>query len=122
MIYGESGGPNNDIVPALGSANLNVPAANTAAVITYAAVAGQFHAFRGVAVSYSAAPTGGRLTVSDGGTTVMDLDITAGGVTVVTFEGLQRQAAANASLVFTLAAGGGGIVGKLNVIGKTTTQ
>lgn len=101
------------------SADGNFPAANTAATITKAAVSDRRHAVHGILFSYSAAPTGGRLTVTDGGTTVLDIDITAAGAQVIP---LDHQAAfeVNSAVVFTLAAGGIGVTGKLQLLGHTT--
>lgn len=92
--------------------NVHVPAANTAAVLTFAAVVGQRHVFIFIVWSYSGAPTGGRLTITDGGTTVLDIDITAGGPGDLA---PQLRGEINSAMVVTLAAGGAGITGKLNV-------
>lgn len=69
---------------------------------------------RQVAWSYSAAPTNGGVTITDGTTTYFDLHVTAGGPDAWIFspplampEGL--------SAVVTLAAPGGAVVGKLFV-------
>lgn len=64
--------------------------------------------------SYSAAPTGGKLTIATGSgpTTVKEVDITAagpGGYNMVVV------AANQAQMVVTLAAPGGAVVGKLNI-------
>lgn len=66
-------------------------------------------------MSYSAAPTGGRLTITDNAVTVFDLDITtAGPFTIPLPDGIQNLAV-NTALVFTLAAGGAAVVGKINL-------
>lgn len=62
--------------------------------------------------SYSAAPTGGRLYVNDGGDTIFDVDVTAAGPGAMQLPPL-RGTAGNAMTV-NLAAGGATIVGKLN--------
>lgn len=90
----------------------NYPASNTAAVVTLTAQAERRHVIQGVAWSYSAIPTGGRLSFSDGGTTDWDVDITAagpGGFSLPFIGGV------NAEVVVTLAAGGGSVTGKLNL-------
>lgn len=99
------------------AANLDAPAANTAAVLTYAADPTHQHEFDEIVWSYNAAPTGGRVTITDGGTTVFDMDITAAGPGEI---GLRRplRGAVNSTLVITLAAGGAAATGKLNCLGK----
>ena len=68
----------------------------------------------GIVLSYSAAPTGGRVTVLDGATTIFDLDITASGPTLL-FLRYPKRGSANTSMTITLAAGSGAVVGKLNL-------
>jgi hypothetical protein len=101
--------------------NVNVPASNTNAVITYAAgAAGVRHCIGGVAWSYSASPTGGRLKIEDGsGNIVFDIDITAGGPGFVPFAQPLQGTAATA-LIVTLTAGGSGIQGKVTVLNHWT--
>lgn len=97
--------------------NVAAPAANTAATVTFAAAAGKRHIVEFIGWSYSAAPTGGRLTVKDGATdVVLDLDVTAAGPGSIS--PLIRGALGNAVEV-TLAAGGAGISGKLNAYKAT---
>ncbi len=87
------------------------PTSNTAAVVTLALVAGQEHVIHGVQWSYNGAPTGGRLTMTDG-TDTWDIDITAagpGGYAPL------WGGAEGAQVTITLAAGGSGVTGKLNV-------
>ena len=96
-----------------------VSAANTAVTVTLAAVAGQRHRLTMCTWSYSAAPTGGRLTVVDGATTVVDVDVTTvltealplppGGIT----------GTSGAAMAITLAAAGAGIIGKIAVASLT---
>lgn len=121
---GDSSDPDVNIsglLPApLATTNVHVPAGNTAAVVTYSAPgAGICHVINGVAWSYSAAPTGGRLTITDDGNTVLDIDITAAGPGSLCFAH-PLKGTANKAVVVTLAAGGGVIVGKVNVLGKRT--
>lgn len=104
---------------AAAAANVNLPAAATAAVITYGVGgAGVMHVFDYVAWSYSGNPTGGNLKIEDGaGITVFSVDITTAGPGFIPafFRGT-----ANTACIITLASGGGSIVGKVNAIGKRT--
>ena len=71
-----------------------------------------------VAWSYSGNPTGGKCTVQIGGTTVFEVDVTSAGHGFINFEqhGLYNAAQTkNEALVVTLAAGGGSVVGKLQI-------
>lgn len=100
------------------AANIHLPTTNTAAVVTKTAVSGQYHVIRGVAFSYSATPTGGNLKIEDvSGTTVFSVDIADATPRVITFPVPIRSAAVNTAMIVTLAAGGGGISGKVNVLG-----
>lgn len=94
----------------------NFPIANTNAVVTLAAPAdaNARHAIAWVSVSYSAAPTGGRITITDGGVTVFDLDITAAGEHLLDIPVPMEFGLGNA-VVLTLAAAGAAVTGKLNV-------
>lgn len=88
------------------------PGAATAAIITIAAVADNRHILHAVQWSYSAAPTGGRLTVEDGaGTVIFDVDITAAGPNELK---PFITGSINTAMVITLASGAGAVVGKLN--------
>lgn len=88
-------------------------AANTAVAKTLAAVTGLRHILHGIQWSYSAAPTGGKLTVEDAvGTTIFEIDITAGGPNNID---ITLHGSINTAMVITLAAGGAGITGKLNI-------
>lgn len=106
---------------AAASTNVHVPSSNTAAVITYAAGgAGVSHVISGIAWSYSAAPTAGNLKVEDGsGTTVFSVDITAAGPGFIPFAA-PLKGTANTAMILTLAAGGSGVSGKVNALGKWT--
>jgi hypothetical protein len=106
-------------VPAA-AGDVHAPSANTAAVVTYSAVSTARHAISGIAWSYSAAPTGGNLQVEDGsGTTVFSMDITAAGAGFIPFDP-PKKGSLNTALIVTLAAGGGGISGKVSVLGHWT--
>ena len=90
-------------------------AANTAVVLTYAAVSGRLNAIGQLIVSYSGTPTGGNVKVEDGaGNTVFQVDIVAGGPTIIPLDDDPILGSANTALIITLAAGGAGIVGKVN--------
>jgi len=91
---------------------IHVPAAATPAVVTLAATTGVRHIIHNIQWSYSAAPTGGRLTVVQGSTTILDLDITAAGPGGYNFT---LTGAMSAAIVVTLASGAGAVVGKVNV-------
>lgn len=96
------------------AANIHVPAANTAAVVTLAA--GNYrNGVSKIVASYSAAPTGGRLTITDGATTVFDVDVLSGGPVDFDFDP-PLAGSMNTALAVTLAAGGAGISGKLNIL------
>ena len=100
--------------------DVDEPAANTAAVITYVANATERHTIGGVAWSYDDDPTGGNLTIEDGaGTTIFSMDIVTKGAGFVPFDP-PKQGTVNTALVLTLAAGGAGITGKLNVTAHWT--
>lgn len=92
---------------------LHIPAADTAAVATIDAIAGYYHVIDSIFWSYSAAPTGGRLTITDDGNTVLDLDITEGGPAPLP---ILLSCDVNTEVVVTLAAGGMGVAGKLTVV------
>lgn len=90
-------------------------AANTAVAITFQPTRAR-HEFAGTVVwSYSEDPTAGRLTITGGGFN-FDIDITSGGPGFIPFQ-VPMHAMDDAPIVFTLAAGGGTCVGKLNILG-----
>ena len=95
--------------------NTHEPAANTAAVVTLSAGgSGVFNVLGGVYWSYSGDPSGGSLTITDGGSTVFKVDITKGGPGFFPFNPLLT-GGDNAAVVATLAAGGSSISGIVNV-------
>lgn len=99
------------------TSNVHAPASNTAAVVTYPAVSGQAYKFsNGVAWSYDASPTGGLLTITVGGSTVFSMSITSAGAGFIPFND-PLWSGKNEAVVFTLAAGGSGVTGKLSVLG-----
>lgn len=90
--------------------------AGSAVTITIDAEAGVYHVLEWVAWSYSAAAGTGRLTVSLGGTTVLDMDIRdAGPGSLVLSEAALYTGTKNEALVVTLAA-------VTSVTGKLTIQ
>jgi len=100
--------------PASSSYN-HEPSSDTAAVVTLAAAgAGKRHAIASVAWSYDDDPTGGSLTITDGGTAVFKVDITSKGPGFFNFFP-PLLFSANSAVVATLAAGGSGISGIVNV-------
>lgn len=90
-------------------------AAGAAATITLAAgTAGQVRALDAVFWSYSAAPTGGKLTIASTGQPTFDLDVTAAGPGFLNLPGGFR-GMPGATVVVTLAAPGGAVIGKVAV-------
>ena len=104
------------------AADVNAPAVNTAAVVTYAASASLKHVITGVAWSYAGGtPTGGNLKIEDvSGTTVFSIDITDQGAGFFTFPRPNVSAVVNTAMIITLAAGGAGVTGKISVINHWT--
>lgn len=92
--------------------------ADAAASITVAADPDNFWVLDWVAWSYSGDPTGGKCTVTIGGATVFEVDVTSGGPGLLNFdkhELYNQLQTKNQPLVVTLAAGGGSVVGKLQI-------
>ena len=101
-------------------ADVDAPAANTAAVVTYAGVAGQSHIITGFSWSYyGGIPVGGNIQVADGVNVVFDIDIAEEGCGFFTFPD-GKQGTVGAAMTITLAAGGAGITGKLSILGHYT--
>lgn len=98
------------------NADVHAPAANTAAVVTYAAPERPLgHVISGVCWSYAGGdPTGGNLKIEDGGVTVFSMDITSAGAGFIPFDPPKRGSAGQ-PLVITLAAGGASVTGKLSI-------
>jgi hypothetical protein len=99
---------------ALPSLKTHAPAAATAAVITLAADASQFHVLDWVAWSYDDTPTAGLLTITIAGTTVFSASITDKGPGIFNFYHPFYTITKNQAMVITLASGGGSVSGKLN--------
>ena len=90
------------------------PSVNTAAVITYAAVADKQHNVDTVVWSYSGTPSGGNLKIEDGtGNTVFSIDITAPGPGFIPFKHPHR-GSVNTDMIITLASVSG-VSGKVSV-------
>lgn len=100
-------------------ADVHVPAANTAAVVTYPAVVNGYNIISGVAWSYSDDPTGGRLTISDGTNVILDIDITSSGPGFINFP-IGKRSSRGAAMVIRLYAGGAGVSGKISILNQWT--
>lgn len=98
------------------TADVHEPAANTAAVVTYAANTSYKNTISGVAWSYDGDPTGGSLLIEDGsGVKVFKIDITAGGPGFIAFP-FPKSGSINTAMIVTLAAGGAGVSGIVSVL------
>jgi len=95
--------------------DVDEPAANTDAVITYAAVRGACHVITGLAWSYDNVPTNGNLSIAVGGATIFSMDITTGGAGFIIFPA-PKHGSKGKNMVVTLSAGGSGVTGKVNVL------
>lgn len=97
------------------TAKSHEPASNTAAVVTLAVPgSGISHVLYSAAWSYDGDPTGGALTIAVDGGTWFKIDIVKAGPGQFTFDP-PLKATANKQVVVTLAAGGSGISGIVNV-------
>ena len=97
-----------------GTAPLNkvvTSVAATAGVITVPAVVDKRHTLHKLVWSYSAAPTGGRITVT-GGLNALDIDVTNAGPGSLS---INYVCIANTDMVVTIASGAGAVVGKLYI-------
>lgn len=88
----------------------------SATVTITAPGAGLYILVERIEASYSAAPTGGRITVNDGTNNIFDLDITAAGPSAFVPE---RLIGPNLGVTVVLAGGGGSVVSKVNVKART---
>lgn len=97
----------------IATTNQNVPSSNTNAVVTLAAPgSGKRWAFTGLYWSYSGGdPTGGRMLLTVGGVTILDIDITSKGPGF--FPTPIHQGGDNEAVALTLYAGGSGVSGKV---------
>lgn len=97
------------------TAKSHEPASNTAAVVTLAAGgSGVSHVLYGVAWSYDGDPTGGALTITVDAATWFKVDIVKAGPGQFSWTPPYK-ATANKQVVVTLAAGGSGVSGIVNV-------
>ena len=115
---GQEGSVTMDTLPVDGAAaDVDEPAANVAAVVTYAAAAGLRHVITGMSWSYYGGVPVGRITVQDAGVTVFVGDIADEGCGFFVFPSPKRSAAVNTAMVITLAAAGvAGVTGKLSIL------
>lgn len=91
-----------------------ISGANAAASITLTASPAQRHKIQQVTWSYSAAPTGGKITITGLEGDDVEFDITAGGPGGLALPP-SCMGRVNTNVVATIAAGGGTVVGKLNL-------
>ena len=107
---------------AAAAADIHAPAANTAAVVTYAGVAAVRNCITGMAWSYDGGiPVGGNLLIEDvAGTDVFTMDITEESPGFIMFPKPKQSAAVNTAMIITLAAGGAGVTGKISVLNHWT--
>ncbi len=92
---------------------VHAPSADTAAVVALAAAEDIRHVVTCILWSYNATPTGGSLTITDGTTTIVVAVVDQGPGKIDlprAFCGIQGDA-----VTVTLAAGGGGVTGRVNV-------
>jgi len=96
------------------------PEANTAAVVTLTAVAGQRHRISTITLNFFGANVAVTFNITDGGTDRFNITIPAAQNAVVHLEfpngGLRGSV--NSEIVVTLPAGGAGVSGNLNVTSK----
>lgn len=92
------------------------PAAATAAVITVAAVTDRRHIVHAILASYSATPTGGRLTVKSASTVLVDLDLAIAELVEINNPIVAEY---GEELEIRLYSGAGTVVGKLNALVTT---
>ncbi len=135
MMVGARDGNNNPLVaiqqgeavngllstPTSSSPSTVASAANAAAVITFAAVAGQRNRLTALSYQYNGANTAQTLTIQDGATTVFQTLVPASSTTLLTavMPAGGIQTAINSAMTITLPAGGAGISGILNAAKQT---
>jgi hypothetical protein len=92
---------------------------NAAAIISLpAAGGGRNHVVTGITCGYSSTPTSGSIKIEDGsGVVVFKAPISSGGSNTINFYP-PKIGSSNTAMIITLAAGGSGVVGDLNVIGR----
>jgi hypothetical protein len=105
------------------AANVHAPAANTAAVVTYASAgAGVCHVISGIHCAFDVAPAAAKaLTVEDGsGIVVYKTFMTAAGLAVIPFDPPFKGSAATALIITLAASGSGSSTGVVSIIGHRT--
>lgn len=94
----------------------HTPAADTAAVVTLAAVADEMHHIDGIICGYDETPAAARITISDGVQDDLTVPIVVADIVSIGFGGHPVFiGGAGLAVVVTLAAGGGTASGELNV-------
>lgn len=95
--------------------DISAPAADTSAVVTYAATPERLHRIGGIVTSFSAQPTGAQLTIQSNATVIARHFVTTSNPTEILFnEGMANTI--GESMTITLTTGGVGITGRLQVI------
>ena len=118
---GNNIGDVDEAAVACAAADIHAPAANTAAVVTYALIAALRHVITGFVWSYvGGIPVGGNVIITDGGATVFSMDIDESGPGIIVFPKPKRSTAVGTAMIITLAAGGAGITGKLSILNHYT--
>lgn len=106
-----TGGVERDYIPlSSGPSGANAPA-----VVTIQRRSGARIQLGFCHVSYSAAPAGGRLTISDTDVPKVDLDLTTAGVQLFSMPGDGISFEAGQAVTVTLAAAGAAVVGKISL-------
>jgi len=101
--------------------NTAAAATDTARTITLPGASNTVNVLAGVAWSYAGTGTlsGGRLTVSDNGVTVFQIDIQDKGQDKIVFD-YPIKGTPGSAMVVTLTAGGANVAGSLNLLGRWT--
>ena len=94
---------------------VDAPLVTVAAVATSTAGTGGIHRIADILYSYDVAPTGGSLKISDG-TTDVEVAVVAAGAGRVPQHFLPFESPDQ--ITVTLAGGGGGVTGKLNIMNR----
>lgn len=99
-----------------GQLSNNVSSANAIAAITLSAVSGASQQITCITAGYSATPTNGLLTITDGGTERFRIPITVSGPAPISID---ARFTSNSAVVVSLSAGGTNVIGYLNVTSRT---
>ena len=115
QVYTAAGQQVDAAPQASNPAHTSTPAVNTAAVLTLVAGgAGVAHVIASIDWSYNDDPTGGSLIITDGGVAEWTVAVTNGGPGFFSWEP-PRSFSLNSQVIVTLAAGGAGVTGTLNI-------